>query len=468
MEAARRTGGSLQRMADDLRARLLVFGSFQRSSDRIRITARVVDVVTGEAVADAKVDGPFDRIFELQDEVAAQFSKEMGVPVGERLQGRTRETPSLQAFRAFTEGWLRLETLDTREIPTAIADFEHAVSADPHYALAYTGLASSEFALYETTRSDNAPRQDLLTQAVEHARHAVHLDGTLAEGHATLGLILVSAWRTAEALAAARRAIALEPTNWRHLFRLGHASWGEPRLRAAARTLALYPDFAFAYFQTAMVHVARGDLTAAETVLRQGAAVQDRQIGRGERYPALGLHWLLGLVRLVENDVDEALAEFEREAQPAAPHRLYGREYAMNAAHGRGLCMLHSRRPDEAIEPFQRALDLYPNNAPSNIGLALALRAAGSPDMADAVFEKVREALAILTKSRPVEAAIVRAEMSTALGQGDQALAILERLLTDAPPGFAAWTIPDEPLLRQLAATKRFAAILGRLAERAR
>jgi tetratricopeptide (TPR) repeat protein len=140
----------------------------------------------------------------------------------------------------------------------------------------------------------------------------------------------------------------------------------------------------------------------------------------------------------------------------------------MNAAHGRGLCLLHSRRPDDAIEAFQRALDLYPNHAPSNIGLALALRAAGSPHMADAVFEKVREALAILTKSRPVEAAIVRAEMATALGQGDEALATLERLLTSAPPGFAAWTIPAEPLLRQLAATKRFAGILGRLAERAR
>ena len=65
-----------------------------------------------------------------------------------------------------------------------------------------------------------------------------------------------------------------------------------------------YPDFAFAYFQMAMVHVARGELTRAESVLRQGAAVQDRQIGRGGRYPALGLHWLLALVRLALDDVD--------------------------------------------------------------------------------------------------------------------------------------------------------------------
>jgi hypothetical protein len=51
-----------------------------------------------------------------------------------------------------------------------------------------------------------------------------------------------------------------------------------------------------------MVHVARGHLAEAERVLRHGTAVQDRQIARGERYPALGLHWLLGLVRLAQDD----------------------------------------------------------------------------------------------------------------------------------------------------------------------
>ena len=114
----------------------------------------------------------------------------------------------------------------------------------------------------------------------------MELDDSLDEAHGTLALILVSAKDTVTAIREARRAVALEPGNWRHLFRLGHASWGDERLRAGAATLALYPDFAFAYFQSAMVHAARGHLTEAERVLRHGAAIQDRQIGRGERYPA--------------------------------------------------------------------------------------------------------------------------------------------------------------------------------------
>src|SRR5712691_9938615 len=314
MEAARRTSGSLEEMAADLRARLAVVGSYQRHGDRIRITARVVDVVSGEALADAKVDGPLDGIFALQDQVVAQFSKELGVSDARTERaGSGRETPSLDAYRAFNEGWMRLESLDVRQIPQAITDFERAAAADPRYALAYTGLANAEFAFYETTRSENEPAHDTLERAVGHARHAVALDEGLAEAHATLALVLVSAWETGAASDAARRAVTLEPSNWRHLFRLGHASWGDRRLRAAANTLALYPDFAFAHFQIAMVHVARGRQVEAETVLRQGAAVQDRQLAKGGRFPALGLHWLLGLVRLAQDDIDEAIRELDRE-----------------------------------------------------------------------------------------------------------------------------------------------------------
>jgi DNA-binding winged helix-turn-helix (wHTH) protein/Tfp pilus assembly protein PilF len=468
MEAARRTDGTLSRVAADLGVRFAVAGSFQRHGDRIRITARVVDVSSGEALADAKVDGPLSEIFELQDEVVEQFSKELGVSIVHAHPRSRVETHSLEAYRAFTEGWVRLEALDVEEIPKAIADFQKAVAADPRYALAYTGLASAQFARYETTRSDNEPDRRLLDKALVHARHAAELDDTLAEAQATLALILVSAWKTDEALVAARRAVAVEPSNWRHAFRLGHASWGEHRLRAAAGTLALYPEFAFAHFQMAMVHVARGHLAEAETVLRQGAAVQDRQIARGERYPALGLHWLLGLVRLAQDDVDEALDEFDRERVFAEPRRLYGREYAMNAVHGRGLCQLHAGRCEAAIESFQQALVLYPDHAQSNLGLALAFRANGSHALAEIALDNVEATLSLLASARPIEAGIVRAELLTARGNAEAAVAALGRLLEQAPPGFAGWTLPAEFFLRQLSDAKGFTTVLARLADRAR
>jgi DNA-binding winged helix-turn-helix (wHTH) protein/tetratricopeptide (TPR) repeat protein len=494
VEAVRRTDGSLAQVGAALHARLAVVGSFQQlrgrvageslwgtgpgeslrgrgpgesKETRVRITARVVDLVNGEALADAKVDGPLEHIFVLQDEVVRQLSAELGVARGAGANPRARETTSLEAHRAFSEGWLHLESLDVRDTPKAVAEFERAVAADPKHALAYTGLATAEFALFESTRSDNEPSQDLLSRAIEHARHAIQLDANLAEAHATLALVLTSAWETSEAAAAARHAVAIEPSNWRHLFRLGHATWGDERLRAAAATLERYPDFAFSHFQIAMVHVARGRLREAETVLRQGAAVQDRQIGRGGRYPALGLHWLLGLVRLADGDAAEALDEFDREHRLAEPHRLYGREYAMHARLARGAALLRLDRASDAIDSFTRALELYPQHGPTLVGRALAQRASGDTRASEASWADAEQGVATVTRTRPIEAALVRAQLLASRGGAEAAVAEVADALANAPPGFAGWTIPVEPFLAQLASHQSFTGVLKTLAARA-
>ena len=119
VEASRRTDGSLAQVAADLHARLAVVGSVQQLTQRVRITARVVDLPTGEALADAKVDGPLDEIFALQDEVVRQLASGLGLAHAPELR-RGRETTSLEAHRAFSEGWLHLESLDVRETPAAV------------------------------------------------------------------------------------------------------------------------------------------------------------------------------------------------------------------------------------------------------------------------------------------------------------------------------------------------------------
>jgi DNA-binding winged helix-turn-helix (wHTH) protein len=459
VEAARGAGRSLKDVAAALRVRLVAVGSFQVNGDRVRITARVVDVRSGEAVADAKVDGGLKDAFELQDQVAAQFADELGIVGAQTGTPRSRDTASLDAYRAVVEGWLKVETLDVRQLPAAIADFERAIAIDPKYAVAHTGLASAELASYESTRSENHPARDRLDRAAAHARRAIELDERLAEAHGSLAMILVGAWDTAGAIRAARRAIALEPDNWRHLFRLGHAAWGDERLRAGAATLALYPDFAFSYFQTAMVHVARSHLAEAERVLQHGTAVQDRQIARGERYPALGLHWLLGLVRLAQDDCQEALEEFERERALAEPHRLYGREYSMYALLGRGSALFRSGRAGDAAEAFRSALALFPEHPLALIGASVATGAS---------FARAEAAIADMSTSKPVQAGVAMAALAAARGDAAASAAALDAVLSTAPPGFAGWQVPVLPMFREVADAPPVKAMLDRLADRAR
>jgi adenylate cyclase len=466
-----RANAGPQDVAAALPARLLVLGAFQRTNGHLRITARLVDTPAGETLADAKVDGLLTELFALEDAIVEHLAHSLGLARGRAVARlAVRETSSLEAYRAWTEGWLHIETLDTRALPSAIEAFSHAVAIDARYALGYAGLATAQFALSESTRFDPEPDETLLADAIAHARRAVELDEGLAEAHATLGIVLVSAWRTPEAAASARRAVALEPSQWRHLFRLCHATWGEARLEAAAGTLALYPGFAFAHFQMAMVYVSRGQLAQADTVLRLGVEVQDRQIQQRERFPALGLHWLRGLVRLAQDDeaaVPDALAEFARERELVDLHRLYGREYAMEASQGRGFALLRAGRPHAAADAFQQALELYPQVVSAYLGLAEAWRALGLEARADHAVARADHLVSTLAEHRPIEAAMGRAQVLAVTKRWIEATRQLGQLLAEAPPGFAAWTLPIDPLLRPLRAVPAWTIVLRRLAERA-
>ena len=468
VEATNRVGRDLPALRTALAIDLAVVGSFQRAGDRLRITGRVVDAATGEAQADAKADGALEQVFELQDRIVTQLSSALGAGKVPATQNRHRETSSLEAYQAFTEGRVRLESLDSAQVPGAIADFERAMTLDPRYAAAYVGLANARFWQYEMSRARNQPDMALLARAVDHVRRAIELDREFAEAHATLAFLLVSAGRSAEALAAARRAVSIDPGYWGHQFRLAHAAWGEERLQALARAVELYPDFPFVHFEAAMVHIARGTLDRAESVLREGTIVQDRQADLKQRYPAKGLHWLLGLVRLARGDASEALLEFDREIA-CGPGQLYAPEFAMNAHDGAGFSHLEVGDPADAVARFRKALELFPDHARSLVGLGAALVADGDAGAADAAFAKAVAAVEALRRGgRNGEAMIVEAFHHAVRGRDDAAINCLQTLLDRAEMSFTGWTIPVEPLFHELRKRPAFQPIQSRLAERAR
>ncbi len=372
VEAVKRCGSDLSALRPELHLDRAVVGSFQRAGERLRITARVVDAATGEALADAKADGLLANVFDLQDKLVSQFAASLGMPRRGTGRHSTGDTSSLEAYQAFTEGRVRLESLDGAAVPMAIADFERAIKIDPRYAAAHVGLANARFWQYEMSRARNQPDGGLLARAIDHVRRAIDLERDLSEAHATLSFLLMSAGRAAEALTEARRAVSLEPGHWGHQFRLAHAAWGDERLQALARAVEFYPEFPFIHFEAAMVHIARNNLDRAESVLREGTIVQDRQADLKQRYPAKGLHWLLGLVRLARGDADEAQREFEREIT-SGPSQLYAPEFAMNAHDGAGFAYLQTGSPRQAADQFRRALELFPEHARSLVGLGAAL-----------------------------------------------------------------------------------------------
>ena len=280
---------------------LLVVGSYQRAGDRLRITARAIHAGSGEAVAHSKADGAVADVFQLQDAIVTQLLRSLHVPVTAAAAARigVHETSSLEAYRALTEGRLKLETLNPADVPEAIRDFERAIALDPRYAHAYVGLAHAHLWRFEASRARNRPDTGELRAAISHGRRAVELDPGLGEAHAALAFLLASAGRQSEAhrggtdggCARAERMAAPLPAGRRGL--------GQ---RAARRASTMW----FACFRSSRTRISarrwctwRGRISpGAEEILRQGLAVQQRGSSKADRFPANGLHWLLGLVRL--------------------------------------------------------------------------------------------------------------------------------------------------------------------------
>ena len=187
-----------------------------------------------------------------------------------------------------------------------------------------------------------------------------------------------------------------------------------------------------------MVHIARNQLPMAVEVLHQGVALQDKQAGRESRYPASGLHWLLGMVYLAQGDAERALAQCRRELDAAsgATSRIWGKEFTMNAHDGCGFALLAERRFDESAAAFGQALRLFPGHARSQIGLAHCLAAAGKKADAQAALQQAGASIMELGRGgRLIEAAVLSAMASVAHGRPTDAIAMLDPAADRGAPG---------------------------------
>jgi DNA-binding winged helix-turn-helix (wHTH) protein len=348
----------------------------------------------------------------------------------------------LAPHRAFIEGRAALETLEAGRLARAREVFEGALASAPEHASAHIGLANACVMQFEATRADPRPDLASLTVAAHHAREACRLDPQSGEAWATLGFVLDRVGNRVDAIAASKRAVTLEPDNWRHHFRLAYVGWGEERLRAAHRTLALLPDFPLAHWLAATVHVARQVLPEAERELAAALALDS---GR-TRFGSVALHWLHGLLLLEQGHEEHALDEFDRELASEHAGHLYARECAANTWYAIGAVRLRQGRPADAAAAFQNALARVAVHPFARIGLAAATGVAPVAPIPPP-SSPPRPPFPPL-EPLSVDAALVRAAGLVVNGAHGEAARIVEDALAHAPETNSGWLLPIEPLLR--------------------
>lgn len=133
----------------ELRVHAVLSASFIRAGDKLRVTAQLLDVVSGEILWSDRIDAEGSDILALQDGIAQRILEGLRLELtdleAEKL-GR-RATDNAEAWEEYLRGRdnfgrFIFRTIDAEDCDAAIANFKRAIELDPHFALAYSGLGA--------------------------------------------------------------------------------------------------------------------------------------------------------------------------------------------------------------------------------------------------------------------------------------------------------------------------------------
>lgn len=188
-------------------------GSVQKSGDRIRVRAQLINVADGLHLWSESYDSETTDIFALQRDLALRIAAalEAGLSPAERERVVRRATANTEAFALYLKGRHFWNQRTSGAYRRAHEYFERAIEADSQYASAHAGLA----AVYSLQGlSGDMPPAVARERMRAAALKAVQLDDSLAEGHAVLGAYMhVYEWDSEAAEREQLRAIELDPSH---------------------------------------------------------------------------------------------------------------------------------------------------------------------------------------------------------------------------------------------------------------
>jgi adenylate cyclase len=304
----------VKQVSEELGIRYVLEGSVQRSADRIRITAQLIDALTGHHLWAERYDRDLKDIFALQDEITMKVLTATRVKLteGEQASGAEkyfRGKQGLDCYLKLLEGgnYLQRVTIEDNRVGRRLTEeFIAMCPENPwgyinlgwvHQQEYWLGLTKSPLETIEkgielvqkalALDDSSAGAYALLSEfysikrehdkAVAAGERAVALAPSSAYAHQFYGLSLVYACRPEEAIPLLQKAIRLNPFCPTSTFlHYGHALWGAGRFEEAVsaykKAIQLSPNNIFAHYNLAAVYIWMGRekeaRSEAEEVLR--------------------------------------------------------------------------------------------------------------------------------------------------------------------------------------------------------
>lgn len=189
-------------------------GSVRRSGHTIRITAQLINAVTGFHLWSKTYDRDLGDMLKLQTEIATAVAGALKVTllsdVSARIElGGTRNPAALDAYLRASKAARLIH--EVKDLSTAIGAYTEAIRLDPNYALAYAGR-SVALVSYSAEATTPAVIRDGFQRAEGDARRAVALAPGLSQAHLALAVVLeVAILNFAAASEEYQRALSLAP-----------------------------------------------------------------------------------------------------------------------------------------------------------------------------------------------------------------------------------------------------------------
>ncbi|MGE0621611.1 MAG: hypothetical protein AB7I04_01915 [Pseudomonadales bacterium] len=204
-----------------LGVRYLVHGTTQRTPDRLRVTANLIEAEGGGELWSERFDRPLGDLFEVQDDLADAIVSELGPQIDQAEMDRVRRLPTenLDAWECFHRAMWHSYRFTPDDNELAHGFFRRALLQDPQFARAHAGLSFNHFSRAFLDATDDVRGE--IGRAIESGELAVTYDSRDAMGHWALGRARFLNREHDAAMAALDRALLVNPN-----YAQGHYSRG--------------------------------------------------------------------------------------------------------------------------------------------------------------------------------------------------------------------------------------------------
>jgi Tfp pilus assembly protein PilF len=198
-------------VARELGVEYVVEGSVQKSKDRLRISAQLIDAASGHHLWAEKYDRELKDIFKLQDEITLNIVSALEVQLteGEQARLRLKGTLNLEAYMKGLKGLEYIRRHNKEDVEKARQNAKKAISLAPDFSGAYVLLAITH--LQDISFSSTSSPLISFAKATENLNKAFAIDKNNSDAYLVLGYLYLLKGQHEKAIAAEEKAVALNP-----------------------------------------------------------------------------------------------------------------------------------------------------------------------------------------------------------------------------------------------------------------